>query len=128
VGSRVTISAGTTLATEGVIGSGDTTWKASCPAHETVVGVAGNSGIAMDRLVLSCAPLTITGVPAPGSFALHQGDVTVLPGEGGTSGGSPFTPFTCPDPEVIALVSGNAGSWGDALGAGCTTPVVDLVP
>jgi hypothetical protein len=121
----VTIGAGTTLPTEGTIGS-DTQWQAKCPANTAVVEVAGNSGSAMDQVLLSCAPLVITG--SPGSFALHQGTVTTIAPEGDTGGGSPFTPVVCPDPQVMALIWGQAGSWVNEMGVACAKPKLSLVP
>jgi hypothetical protein len=54
--------------------------------------------------------------------------VTTLPPEGDTGGGSPFTPVVCPDPQVMALVTGGAGEWVNSMGVGCATPAIDLVP
>jgi hypothetical protein len=122
----VTISHGATLQTEGSVGASDTPFTAMCPANEAVVGVAGNSGTGMDQLVLSCAPLKVSG--APGSFALHQGSVVTLPAVGDNGGGSPFTPFACPDPQVVTLLSGSEGQWLGQLGVACATPSVSVIP
>ena len=121
----VTIGAGTTLPTEGTVGTTDALWQAQCPANTAVVEVAGNSGEAMDQVDLSCAPLVITG--SPGSFVLHQGTVTAIAPEGDTGGGGPFTPVVCPDPQVMALVWGGAGVWVDNMGVACATPALSLV-
>jgi hypothetical protein len=121
----VTITSGTTLPTRGTNGGTDTTWLASCPANEAVVGIAGNSGIAMDQLVLSCAPLLVTG--SPSSFALTQGSSTTLPPEGDTTGGGPFAPVNCPSPQVIALVAGTDGQWMNSLGVACATPTITMI-
>jgi hypothetical protein len=122
----VALATGTTLPTYGTIGSSDTRWSSMCPANEAVIGVAGNSGVGMDHIILSCAPLAITG--SPGSFALHRGSAKTLPAVGDTGGGSPFTPFACPDPGVITLLSGYASQWLGELGVACATPVIDFVP
>jgi hypothetical protein len=121
----VAIGGGATLATEGTVGSSDALWQATCAANQAVVSVAGNSGIGMDHITLSCAPLELTG--SPGSFALHQGTATTLAPEGDTGGGSPFTPVVCPDPEVVTLISGMAGQWVNNMSVACATPTLALV-
>jgi hypothetical protein len=123
---RVALSPGATLPTRGLINSTDTMWQANCPANQAVVGVAGKSGTAMDQITLSCAPLVISG--SPGAFVLHQGNVTVLPPQGDTSGGGPFTPVTCPDPQVIGALGGGSGQWIDSLSIACVAPSIALVP
>ena len=122
----VTIGGGATLTTEGTVGTSDTLWQANCPSNEAVVSVAGNSGVGMDHLTLSCAPLEITG--SPGAFALHQGTVTTIAPEGDTGGGGPFTPVVCPDPQVVSLISGMAGEWVYNMSVACATPKLSLVP
>jgi hypothetical protein len=121
----VTISVRATLPTAGTIGSSDALFSARCPPNQAVMGIAGTSGVAMDHIVLSCAPLTLSG--SPGSFALHQGSVTTLASVGDTGGGSPFTPLTCPDPSAITLISGYAGQWLGELGVACAIPSLDLI-
>jgi hypothetical protein len=121
----VTITSGATLPTRGTNGGTDTTWRATCPSNQAVVGVAGNAGAAMDQLVLSCAPLLVTGSPA--SFMLAQGSSTALPPQGDTGGGSPFAPVNCPDPEVISLVAGTDGQWMNSLGVACATPAIAMI-
>jgi hypothetical protein len=121
----VAISAGQTLPTRGTVGSSDAMWRATCPPDQAVVSVAGNSGTAMDQVVLSCAPLRITG--SPGSFAIHQGNATALAPQGDTSGGSPFTPVACPDPQVVGLVGGSSGQWLDSMSIACVMPAIALV-
>jgi hypothetical protein len=122
----VTISAGATLPTRGTDGTTDTNWQVTCGADQAVVSVAGNSGLAMDHVILSCAPLLVTG--SPGAFSLQQGSVTALPSQGDTSGGSPFTPVSCPSPQVIALISGTAAQWLNSLDVACATPSLSVIP
>ena len=119
----VTIAGGATLPTEGYFSWSDTSWEVTCPSDQAVVGVAGNSGAAMDHVTLACAPLVITGTP--GAFELHQGTITALPPQGG-GGGSPFTPVACPDPQVITLISGSAGNSVDSLAVACAAPALDV--
>jgi hypothetical protein len=121
----VAISTGQTLPTRGTVGSSDAMWQATCPPDQAVVSVAGSSGIAMDQVVLSCAPLLITG--SPRSFAIHQGNATALAPQGDTSGGSPFTPVACPDPQVVGLVGGSSGQWLDSMSIACVMPAIALV-
>jgi hypothetical protein len=121
----VTIAPGATLPLHGTVGAADVAWVASCPANEAIVAVAGNSGSAMDQVALSCAPLRVTGVP--GGFALHQGGETALAPQGDDGGGSPFAPVVCPDPQVIAAMSGSAGDWVDSLAVACAVPGIVVV-
>ncbi len=120
----VTISPGATLPTRGTVGSGDVTWKGTCPANQAVVSVAGNSGVGMDHVTLSCARLQVSG--SPGAFVLRHGSVTVLAPEGDTGGGSPFTPVVCTDPGVVRLVAGGAGQWVDQMSVACGVPALTL--
>lgn len=122
---NVTIGSGKTLPVEGTDNASDTQWSAICPANTAVVSIAGNSGIGMDHLTLTCAPFVISG--SPSSFALHQGSATVLAPQGDTGGGSPFTPVTWPDPQVITSVSGAAAQYVNSMAVACATPTVSFI-
>jgi hypothetical protein len=115
----VTLAPGALLAAQGS-GNGQP-WSVGCPSDQMIVGFGGRSGLFVDRLEFMCAPLRISG--APGSYTIAIGNITFLPGVGGT-GGSPFPDQFCPDGRVGTAHFGRKGLYLDAFGVLCNRAVL----
>lgn len=94
--------------------------SARCPDGHVVVGFEGRAGLAIDQLVLHCAPLT-----AVGSLA-ELGAPVATPPVGG-EGGEAFAPALCPEGEVGAGATLRAGDSLDAFGLRCAPMMVRVV-
>jgi hypothetical protein len=102
---------------------GDITWQRQCPKGLVLVGFTGRTGDYLDQLVLSCAPLTVSGSPGNYSFAL--GATQTLAPVGG-DGGAAFAAANCANGQLAFGDSGRSGQWVDALSLTCGT--VQIAP
>jgi hypothetical protein len=116
-GFDVRLTDGATLPTRG-IGSASP-WIRTCAANQVVVGFGGRSGSLLDRLVVRCAPLTLT--PSGGGWTVAIGATTDLPAIGGT-GGTAFAQTDCATGQIAAVARIRSGDSIDAFGLGCRTP------
>jgi subtilisin family serine protease len=114
VGTTVSIKAGATLPTRGKAGT--SSWTRDCPANQVVVGFSGRSGLLVDQIAFSCAPLVASG--STSGSALTVGTSTTLAAIGGT-GGTAFTTTKCLTGEVATLARVRAGDNLDAFGLAC---------
>jgi hypothetical protein len=111
--TQLSISTGVTLPVQG--STGDTTFSATCPAGQAVVGIYGNYGLLVDQLGLECAPLTRTST---GSISV--GSSTQLPANGGTGGGAYDDP--CPSGQVVRGGDFTTSGWLYSVAADCAVP------
>jgi subtilisin family serine protease len=117
--ATVTVRAGLTLPTRGK--AGPASWTRDCPTNQVVVGFAGRSGLLIDQLTFSCAPLAAK-VGTAGT-ALTVGTATNLAAIGGT-GGTAFTANKCPTNQVATVSRVRVGDNMDAFGLGCGKAVI----
>lgn len=89
---------------------------AACPSGEVVVGLSGRSGQYLDALEPICAPLFVARVDET-RIQLRTGAHTVVATPGG-AGGSAFEEH-CPVDMVVTRITGEFGSWVDAVSARC---------
>jgi subtilisin family serine protease len=120
-GATVTIKAGATLPTRGPVGT--SAWTRDCPANQAVVGFSGHSGLLVDQIVLSCAPLSGTAGAATGSALAIGATTTALAAVGGT-GGTAFTAVKCATGEVATTSRVRTGDNLDAFGIACAKPTL----
>jgi len=118
-GTAVTIQAGANLATRG--SPGTFSWTSDCPTNQVVVGFSGRSGLLVDRIVLSCAPLVASA--ATSGSSLTVGTATGLTAIGGT-GGTAFAAVSCPIGEVATMARVRTGDNMDAFGLACAKGVI----
>lgn len=87
-----------------------------------VVGVEGRGGLYVDQLVLRCASVGLAG--AVGNDSVDVGSTIVTTTMAGGTGGSAFTPYTCPNPQIVNRITGKTGDSVDNLMLSCATPAV----
>jgi subtilisin family serine protease len=120
-GATVAIKVGATLPVRGAAGT--SAWTRDCPANQAVVGFSGHSGLLVDQIVLSCAPLSGAAGAATGSALTIGATTTALAAVGG-SGGTAFTPVKCPAGEVATTSRVRTGDNLDAFGIACAKPTL----
>jgi hypothetical protein len=117
-GGRMTVLPGAALPLRGR--SGDVaTWSQMCPGDSVVVRFDGHSGIALDQVAFTCASWV-----APLSDAGRELSIdvtTTLPAAGGTGGGA--FQDGCPFGQMARGQAVRSGSWIDAFGLVCATPL-----
>jgi hypothetical protein len=101
---------------------GNIAWQRVCPKNQQVTGFTGRGGSFLDEIVLSCAPILVSG--SSGSYTLSLGSSTTLAPVGGGGGGA-FAPANCPSGQVARGHQGRSGQWVDALGLVCGVPQVE---
>lgn len=120
-GPVVAVTAGTTFPMRGRPGVG--AWTAVCPAGQVVIGFGGRSGGLVDKLILRCAPLTISA-PAD-AYVIAVGTAVDLAPVGG-DGGSAFDQTDCPLGSVAVVSNIRASDGVDAFGLGCSEPALEF--
>jgi len=118
-GTAVTVGVGTTMTTRGPAGT--STWTRSCPANQVVVGFSGRSGLLVDQLTFTCAPLT-AAASTVGS-ALTVGAAKALSAVGGT-GGTAFGTVTCGSGQIANSMTVRSGDNMDAFALACSRATV----
>jgi len=118
-GTAVTVGVGTTMATRGPAGT--SAWTRSCPANQVVVGFSGRSGLLVDQLTFSCAPLT-AAASTVGS-ALNVGAAKALSAVGGT-GGNAFPTVSCGSGQIASSMTVRTGDNMDAFALACSKATV----
>ncbi len=108
----------TDLPPRGEMGDPDSPWQSMCPDHHVIVSFSGNVGAYVDALVISCAPLVVSGTfEAP---ELSLGTPVELPRVGG-DGGEPFTPVGCPEGSLSVGLELRTGHYVDLVQLVCRT-------
>ena len=100
---------------------GDVTWQRACPKNQVLVSLSGRAGNFIDQLVVSCAPLQVSG--ASGSYTFSVGSPQELAPVGG-EGGTAFAAASCGNSQIAFGHTGRSGQWVDALGLVCGTVVI----
>jgi hypothetical protein len=119
-GTTVTIRSGATLPTRGKAGT--LAWTRDCPVNQAVVGFSGRSGLLVDQLAFSCAPLAAPAA-TPGTAMTVGTTLTTLPTIGGT-GGTAFGINRCPVNEVGTMARVRVGDNMDAFGLACSKAAI----
>jgi hypothetical protein len=105
---------GTTLPARG-FGLALGSYATRCPEDHAVVGFGGNSGASMEKIVLSCAHLSILDDGT--SLALGFGEPFDLDAVG--DGGGEFEHAYCEDGQVATIANIRSGVVVDAFGLTC---------
>jgi hypothetical protein len=118
-GTAVSVNQGSSLPARGKVGV--SAWSRTCPANQVVVGFAGRSGLLVDQLTFTCAPLAASAatVGAP----LTVGVATSLAAVGGT-GGTAFAAIKCPAGEMARASSVRTGDNLAAFSLLCSKATV----
>jgi hypothetical protein len=93
--------------------------KYQCKTDTFLVGFGGRSGLYLDQLLLSCAPIVVADNGSVSVGATTSSNT----GVGGT-GGSAFANVYCPAGQIATMLRtrDQAGAPPDAFGFGCSTP------
>ncbi len=113
-GTAVTVAAGSTLTTRGAAGT--SAWTRTCPANQVVVSFAGRSGLLVDQLTFTCAPLSAAA--ATSGSAVNVGTGTAMSAVGGT-GGAAFSAVKCPAGQMATSMLVREGDNMDSFSLGC---------
>jgi hypothetical protein len=114
---QIIVSPGAILPSHGT--TGGSSFTATCPNNQVVVGIYGHSGLYLDQVGFKCAPLTIS---QNGTFAISIETVTQLPVSGGPGGGA--FGDTCPTGRVAVGSDVGSGLFVDSIDLRCAVPML----
>lgn len=99
---------------------GNREWTRMCPEGQVIVGYQGTTGMDIDRIFFTCAPLLIE--PEKDGHSITLGQVTYLDQAGGDGGNYPYQD-ECPKDQVATTsVTHTSNILLNGLGMGCRTP------
>lgn len=115
---HVQVQEGETLPERG--GGGDIAWERICPTNEVLAGFYAQTGVEIDQLTFSCAPLYLQ--QSGNSHVLTRGLASALPPIGKSGGSQTWGPIECPEGTLATVAVIKATQYLTSLGLGCQKP------